>query len=60
MFGLRKPLLTKTQKRETYLDRHFHFMKDLSEYLKHRTHRRDLGLEPVPRMRRRRGLKRKE
>lgn len=28
-----------------------------STYLKHRTHRRDLGLEPVPRMRRRRGRK---
>jgi hypothetical protein len=30
------------------------------EYEKHRTHRRDLGLEPVPRQRRRRALKKRE
>ncbi len=30
----------------------------LDEYLKHRTHRRDMGLEPIPRKRRQRGRKR--
>ena len=30
------------------------------EYEKHRTHRRDLGLEPQPRQRRRRALKKRE
>ena len=53
MFGFKKPRQTKEQRREAKFG---DLVKSLTEYLKHRTHRRDLGLEPQRRQRRRRSL----